>query len=764
MPSIVGIPTTRISDLFVRQRIMNQIQLSQLDLFSLEMKLATGQRIHAPSEDAPAALRIIGLQRLLERKEQIKANLQTNQGYLTATDSALSTVSGGLADIRGTALTVLGTIATDVQRNAAAQQINQTILRLMDVGNQKFRGRHLFAGADTATRPFLYETKSIEYLGNERRIASYSDIDQLFDSNLHGSEVFGAISDPVLGLANLDPTLTWNTRLSDLRAGLGISKGSISISDGINSTTLDLSNAATIGDVAARIRNNPPAGRTIDVEITATGLKIILSDAAVGDSLTITEVGGGTVADELGILTTTPAGPEIIGTDLDPVLRRTTRLADLLGTKAYTVVRSSKKDADVIFSARQNGTTLNGVTVVYQNTGSEAVNYAAGVLTFDINEGSTTAQDIIDLLDASAWGGAGGLFTAEVDPSDIQFDNASGRVYATTSLGMDGGSGTTLDLTSGLQIVNGGNTHTIDFTNAETVDDLLNILNMADAGLLAEINDLATGIDIRSRLSGEDFMIGENGGNTASQLGVRTFTDNTRLEDLNYGFGVSIADGVTDFTITRSDGVTLDIDLTGLQTIGEVLNAINTHPNNAAGAAYVDAQLAATGNGIELVDVAPGVGTLTIDKATVSTAAIELGLIPAGQDTNTAVTAAGTQTLTGTDNNPLETEGVFNALIRLHSALLDNDTLQAQRAINLLDDAMLDISFSRAELGARQQGLDLMQERIEDEDVLLRITLSEDFDADLVEVISEFTGRQIALEAALRTSGSILKMSLLNYI
>ena len=89
-----------------------------------------------------------------------------------------------------------------------------------------------------------------------------------------------------------------------------------------------------------------------------------------------------------------------------------------------------------------------------------------------------------------------------------------------------------------LQIVNGGSTHTIDFDNAATIEDLLNTLNMSSAGVLAEINAAHTGIDIRSRLSGEDFMIGENGGTTAAGLGVRSFTTATRLEDLNYGFGV----------------------------------------------------------------------------------------------------------------------------------------------------------------------------------------------------------------------------------
>ena len=45
------------------------------------------------------------------------------------------------------------------------------------------------------------------------------------------------------------------------------------------------------------------------------------------------------------------------------------------------------------------------------------------------------------------------------------------------------------DQTSGLQITNGGQTQVIDIQTAETVDDLLNIINGAGANVLAEINE-----------------------------------------------------------------------------------------------------------------------------------------------------------------------------------------------------------------------------------------------------------------------------------
>ena len=84
MAGIVPIPTTRVGDLFVRQRLTDQVQTDQLALFRLQNQISTGQRLQLPSEDAPAAMRAINLQRLLDRKGQIKTNLQASEQYLSA--------------------------------------------------------------------------------------------------------------------------------------------------------------------------------------------------------------------------------------------------------------------------------------------------------------------------------------------------------------------------------------------------------------------------------------------------------------------------------------------------------------------------------------------------------------------------------------------------------------------------------------------------------------------------------------------------------
>lgn len=669
MSNIIGIPTTRVSDQFVRTRLLQQVQDDQKDLLRLQIQLSTGRKFERPGEDPVAAGRVMSLQSLLERKTQVRANLTTNQSFLTSTDTALSKISNLVAEARGAAIGAIGATASEQQRAAVAIEVAETIRQLVDAGNQNFRGRYLFAGSTTAARPFqMVGDNTVEYLGNDKTLLSYSDIDLLFETNASGSYVFGALSEPVRGSADLDPAVTHGTRLADLRGGEGISAGSLAVSDGVTISIIDISRAATLGDVAELLRANPPEGRTLDVEITPKGLRIQLNQDMPGN-LVIREVGRGTTAGELGILTPGGAGlGPVVGGDLAPILRTTTRLDDLLGARAQAT---------------------------------------------------------------------------------------------------EHGSGTDFDWVSGIQIANGGHSYTIRFDEAETVEDLLNAINGSGAGVVAEINSSRTGIDIRSRLSGADFSIGENGGTTATELGLRTFNRQTRLADLNHGFGVAgagaAAAGTAAFRISRRDGVEIEIDLAGCQTIGDCLDAINSHALNADG--MLRASLSAYGNGIELVDQSAGDAVLEVSRIGTSTAAIDLGLIPDGADSASAQTHdSAASSLVGTDCNPAETKSLFTALLRLQRALQDNDLAQIQRSIELLDASVLQMNFSRAELGVRQQGLDVLGQRLDAEELDLREVLSSKYDADLAEVISNLTARQIALQASMKATAQTFQMTLLDYL
>jgi flagellin-like hook-associated protein FlgL len=217
-----------------------------------------------------------------------------------------------------------------------------------------------------------------------------------------------------------------------------------------------------------------------------------------------------------------------------------------------------------------------------------------------------------------------------------------------------------------------------------------------------------------------------------------------------------------DLVITARDGTKLWVDLAGATTIQHVIDRINAAAaaaNNGAGV-NVTASLAATGNGIQISDASAVAGTTTIAAVEGSSAAQALGFVPAGQSEVQSTTGI----LQSEDRHTLEVDSVFNTLLRLKTALEQGDVAEISRSLERLDADMDRANFARAELGGRLQSLDIIDVRLEDENVQLRAALSEDLDVDLVKAISDLTARQFAFEASLRTAGSLMQMSLLNFI
>jgi flagellin-like hook-associated protein FlgL len=767
MPRITPIPTTRVSDSFAQQRMLTQLQYDQTQLLKVQQQISTGQRISTPSEDAPAALRAISLQRLLEQKGQVKTNLATNQTFLGATDVSLNRIAALLNDSRGSAQAVSTTVATDEQRESAATEIDRALQQLVDSGNEKFRDRFLFAGSTTSVRPFDFVGPYVRYNGNEQQLQSYSDIDILFETNIPGSAVFGALSEPVRGTTDLNPVLTWDARLSDLHGGEGLKLDSIQISAGTSSKIVDLSQARTLRDVKEILEANAPTGRTISVGLTDNALTVSL-DSSGGGNLFINEVAGGKSASALGLVNNLALGTgPLTGGNLNPALQPTTKLTELFGRYAQTTLSGVGDDNDLRITAKARGADFNGYSFNFVDDGSvtaggETVAYDAGTKTFTVNidTGSTTANQVLSALNNDATFSADFNATLETETQA----NTGNGVFSLATVGTTAnGSGQEFDTTHGLTITNGDQTYAIDLSSAVTVEDLLNRLNNSDANVLATLNAGKNGIDIRSRLSGADFSIGENGGTTASQLGVRTFGTSTRLADLNHGNGIHSNANGYDFQIDRRDGTVMKFNTDDAKTIQDVLDLINNHVNNQDPASRVVARLSAVGNGIELVDNGTG-GPLVVEALNNSQAAEELGLLPLDESRRTVSGGGATLTLTGRDVNPQETNSIFTALIRLRDGLRSNDQNEIARAFGLIDEGSGRVTFSRAEIGARQQGLETLQTRLDDEEIELKDSLSFEINTDLAEAISNLTSRQAALQASLQLMAQASKLTILDYL
>ena len=639
--AIVPVQLARVSNLLRTNTSQGQITRTQQQLLRVQNELSTGKRINAPSDDPGDAAVVQQLHKTLEQREAYLTNLRHAKSQLGAADTAMGDLTALVQEAQTIASANVGSDVTADQRTAAAAIVGNLFNQALTLGNRQFEGAFLFGGDRATDPPFSPVAGGVRYNGTGRVLNNAVDENTTQPFMVSGNDVFGGFSVAVRGSKDLAPTIAATTRLGDLggATGSGIARGSIQISNGSATAVVDLSGADSIGNVVAAINAAAVGGITASIAAGGDGIELT---GGGGDNISVVEVGGGTTAADLGLLTPVAAG--------------------------------------------------------------------AGVA--------------------------------------VSGDNLQPRVTEFTPLAsLNGGAGISA---AGLQIRNGERSATVTVPAGSTVGDLLNAVNDSDTGVRATINDARTGIDIVNPIQGVQMSVAENGGTTAADLGIRSFSPTTPLADLNGYTGVRTVDG-PDLRVTRTDGTTFDVDVTGLGTVQDVIDAINT----AAGGVGVAASFATTGNGIVLTDTAGGGGTLTVAPVDGSGAAADLGLA--------GVVAVG-NVITGTDAAAPRVEGVFASLAKLRDALHTNDQAGITAAAGLLESDHSRVVRVRGETGARVQELESREGRIQDQNVATQALLSSLEDTDFAEAIGRFQTLQTALQATLQTTGQILDLSLLDFL
>ncbi|HLJ11720.1 MAG TPA: flagellar hook-associated protein FlgL [Planctomycetaceae bacterium] len=621
----------------ITQRLQAQMQDARFGMSQLETELSTGQKFQIPSEDPIDASHAIQLQSLLTQNTQLDSNVQASTSLLNATDSALASISGALNAAKGLDSSGVGNANTPEQKVSMAQEVQALIQEVVNTGNSTFGGRYLFGGSRNTTGPFsVTSTGAVLYSGDQQSLNNLVDVGLTQATNVDGNTALAALTPPVT--SDINPALTLQTQLSALKAGQGVATGQISVtlSSPATTTTIDLSQAKTIGDVKNIIENALGAANvTVGINAAKNGISI----TPTAGTITIADPPGGSVASNLGIAGNALAS--INSGDLNPDLTLTTKLADLNG--------------------------------------------GAGI-------GATAGN--------------------------------------------------------GLLITNGSTQKVVDISSAVTVEDLLNLLKSPDLNLSVGINSAGNGLAISSRLSGADFSIGENNGQNATKLGIRTFTGSTLLSSLNYGQGIPV-NGGQPLAITRRDGTVVNVDLSGSISVQDVINKINAvDPGNLV------ASLNAVGNGLSLVDNS-GAGPLSVDTSALGTA---LGLAGTEPGNNPAVP------LVGKDVNAQETGGTLDILVRLQKALETNDNATLTRLGGMIDDESTRVTGVRAALGARMQTLQNVDASLKNQNLQTQQALSNSKDADMATVLSELIARQTAFEATLRAAAQTMQLSLAQFL
>ena len=443
--------------------------------------------------------------------------------------------------------------------------------------------------------------------------------------------------------------------LETLNAGRGVRRGQIRLTDRSGATaTVDLRFARTIDDVLAAINANP------DVAVTAVArgdaLQLIDDTGQTAAHLKVEEVGAGSTAADLGLSGIDADAGQATGRDVlrlfDDLplaglndgngLSIRSALPDLTVSfrdgssplsidfhraekpaeaASATLLSANGVNASLTIEAVQTGGTYDGVTVRFIDDGSaiqgaETVVYDDSdplhkTLTFNIDAGATTANDVISALTGDP--AANQLFTARTAAGG----NGSGRIDLSDTAVTAGGAA-------------------VESRRETTLGDLLATINEADpARLRAELSpdgDRLLLHDLTGDLGGTFAVTSPLGGSLAEDLGLTgTAVDGalagrrllsglrtTLLSSLNGGRGLG---NLGQLQLTDRAGTVDTVDLASAETLDDVLAAIN------GAAVGISATVNAARSGILLTDTTGQVtGNLIVASIDGSGTADKLGI------------------------------------------------------------------------------------------------------------------------------------------
>ncbi|WP_298865952.1 flagellar filament capping protein FliD [uncultured Gimesia sp.] len=516
--------------------------------------------------------------------------------------------------------------------------------------------------------------------------------------------------------------------LEELNDGLGVQRGSIRITDRDGQTeVIDLTKTLTVEDVVNEINKS---ATSIVASIEDDHLVFTDTGSGVG-TLKVGEVSGGQTAADLGILKSVVA-------------------STFNGDSVYRIT------SDFNLSQINDG---NGITTV---TGSDDFQITtADASTIDVNlDTAQTVGDVVDLINNN--GANGGKVTAAIDVNgklSLTDNTAGGTTFEVTALNSSlaarelgiqttGPGGTITGTLSGglnsvlLRSLNGGvsstgtvlnagqvnfidgaggNT-TIDFSSAETLDEVIDLINAnGSIQIEASLDATKTGIQIKdtSAPSGTSIEIQDVSGNLAGFLKIEAVLADSKHTvssgslDLRYinedsslstyaKNGTAVAAG--SIRVTDRDGVSFNVDLSDTsttKTVGDVLTKINDAATTAG--AKINARLNDTGDGFIVESTGGSSFDVKVEELSSGTVAADLGILGSGTTgvdsrQTTVITVDATDTLDDIAEK-VNATGIASATIiddgtAFNSARLSFTSSRSGAAGELILESSFDFGFT----------------------------------------------------------------------
>lgn len=259
--------STLVSNLYRLQQRQNQAQID----------LASGVRIHKPSDDPSGASKSMSLRHQMDEVAFYKESMSDAADWLKAADSAMTQLTSILHRARELVISGANSDKPPDAMDALAAEAEHLLGQAVNVLNTQHNGRYVFGGTAYHVAPITYDSNDplapVTWSGHNEPITRIIGTGERFQINFTADQ-FSSTSDPT-GVQFLSQM---QAVVADLRNGAHASLGSDRLQEVQDSLSRVISLQSEAGAKLNRVEQN--LKRTIDLELN---LETLLADVQATD-------------------------------------------------------------------------------------------------------------------------------------------------------------------------------------------------------------------------------------------------------------------------------------------------------------------------------------------------------------------------------------------------------------------------------------------------------------------------------------------------
>ena len=185
----------RITNNMMSYNFLSSLNKSLEKSSKIQMQLADGKALHAPSDDPIKVSRSLRFSTGMELNNQYTQNAQDAISWMDSTDDNMQDLSKIMINIKE--LVIQASNGTNPQSavQTIGDSVDNLINQMINIGNSQLGGRYIFAGQNDKIAPFTRNGDTITYNGDNEKISMPTHPGEATPSqdsvNLTGTDVFG---------------------------------------------------------------------------------------------------------------------------------------------------------------------------------------------------------------------------------------------------------------------------------------------------------------------------------------------------------------------------------------------------------------------------------------------------------------------------------------------------------------------------------------------------------------------------------------------